>query len=43
VHYPEPRGVPGDKWQIDVDNNTLRILSVPTDATDLDLQSIDRP
>jgi pyruvate kinase len=23
--------------------NTLRILSVPTDATDLDLQSIDRP
>ncbi|RSH86977.1 Pyruvate kinase [Saitozyma podzolica] len=77
VHYPEARGVPGDKWQIDVDNriryglrvalnlgivkpeqtvmavqgwkgglghtNTLRILSVPTDATDLDLQSIDRP
>lgn len=76
VHYPEERGVPGDKWQIDVDNrirfglrnalqlgiikpedtvmavqgwkgglghtNTLRILSVPTDAADLDVQPIDR-
>ncbi|ORY31261.1 pyruvate kinase [Naematelia encephala] len=76
VYYPEPRGIPGDKWQIDVDNriryglrtalslgivkpeatvmavqgwkgglghtNTLRILSVPTDAADLDIQPIDR-
>jgi len=76
VYYPEPRGVPADKWQIDVDNrirfglrnalnlgiikpdatvmavqgwkgglghtNTLRILSVPSDAADLDTQPIDR-
>ncbi|KAK1923235.1 pyruvate kinase [Papiliotrema laurentii] len=76
VHYPEPRGVPGDKWQIDVDNrirfglrtalslgivkpeatvmavqgwkgglghtNTLRILSVPSDPEDLDIQPIER-
>ena len=20
VHYPEPRGVPSEKWQVDVDN-----------------------
>lgn len=72
VHYPEPRGIPAEKWQIDVDNrirfglrsalalgvvkpeqtvmavqgwrgglghtNTLRILSVPTDSSDLDIQ-----
>ena len=76
VHFPEPRGVPGDKWQVDVDNriryglrnalqlgivkpedtimavqgwkgglghtNTLRILSVPSDSADLDIQPIDR-
>jgi len=76
VHYPEPRGVPADKWQVDVDNrirhglktalqlgivkpeatvmavqgwkgglghtNTLRILSVPSDSADLDIQPIER-
>lgn len=26
VHYPEPRGIPSEKWQIDVDN---RIRSAP--------------
>ncbi|EJT52353.1 pyruvate kinase [Trichosporon asahii var. asahii CBS 2479] len=63
VFYPEPRGVPAEKWQIDVDNriryglkvalhlniirpeattNTLRILSVPTDPSDLEIAYIDR-
>ncbi|BEI88990.1 uncharacterized protein CcaverHIS019_0203520 [Cutaneotrichosporon cavernicola] len=76
VWYPEPRGVPQDKWQIDVDNriryglrvavnlnivkpeatviavqgwkgglghtNTLRILSVPTDPSDLEIAVIER-
>ncbi|ORX40929.1 pyruvate kinase [Kockovaella imperatae] len=76
VWYPEPRGIPDDKWQTDVDNrirfglkhalglrvvapeatvmavqgwkgglghtNTLRILSVPTDPSDLDIQPIER-
>jgi pyruvate kinase len=76
VWYPEPRGVPADRWQIDVDNriryglkialhlnivkpeatvmavqgwkgglghtNTLRILSVPTDPSDLEIAFIDR-
>ncbi|WOO82084.1 Pyruvate kinase [Vanrija pseudolonga] len=76
VHYPEPRGVPMEKWQIDVDNrirfglkvalqlnivkpeatvmavqgwkgglghtNTLRILSVPSDPSDLEIAYIDR-
>jgi pyruvate kinase len=76
VWYPEPRGVPQEKWQIDVDNriryglkvavnlgivkpeatviavqgwkgglghtNTLRILSVPTDPSDLEIAYIER-
>ncbi|CAD6565311.1 MAG: Pyruvate kinase [Tremellales sp. Tagirdzhanova-0007] len=74
VFYPEPRGIPAEKWQVDVDNriryglrvalqlgivrpeatvmavqgwkgglgntNTLRILSVPTDASDLEILPI---
>ncbi|KAI9637100.1 pyruvate kinase [Dioszegia hungarica] len=76
VWYPEARGVPAEKWQVDVDNrirfglknaldlgiikpeqtvmavqgwkgglghtNTLRILSVPSDPTDLDIMAIER-
>lgn len=26
VHYPEPRGVPSEKWQVDVDNRIRSVL-----------------
>jgi len=76
MYYPESRGIPADKWQVDVDNrirfglknalelgiikaeqtvmavqgwkgglghtNTLRILSVPSDPSDLDIDPIER-
>jgi len=74
VLYPEPRGIPTEQWQTDVDNryrfglrtgirlklfqpgsnviaiqgwkgglghtNTMRILTVPTDDSDLELQPL---
>lgn len=32
VHYPEARGVPADKWQVDVDNRIRWVEVVLADS-----------